>query len=260
MRQTLTLLIGLFWTVSLYADCLGDGLYVFPTGNTIRQNSIFVLDAYAHSQNIIARLNKKHPIYLRSGEKKVMLIVRQICVGQFDLTQAILVPESQLESGLEYELLIDSLPQSESLKRYNRKTKEYELIKFKVVAGIDIDKPVLTSKPKEIDKSYALFGCGPAMSVNFDFPVLDSSEVLIKTTVKNVKSGVETTYYIQPDNNQISVGHGMCSGAFTFDDSNDYEIEFSFMDASGNVRTWEGKRINFTKPTDEKWDDWKKEK
>ena len=260
MRQILTSIFGLFWTASLYADCSGNGLYVFPSGHTIRQNSIIVLDAYAHTQSIIAELNKRHPIYLKSGDRKVKLIVKEICVGQFELTQAILTPEKQLEPGLEYELFIDSLPKSESLKRYNDKTKQYEPIKYTVVAGIDTDTPVLTSTPKEINKSYALFGCGPAMSVDFDFPVKDSSEVIIKTTVKNLKSGVETTYYIQAENNQISVGHGMCSGAFTYDESNDYEIEFSFMDASGNLTTWKGERIKFTKPKDEKWDDWKKKK
>ena len=98
------------------------------------------------------------------------------------------------------------------------------------------------------------------MSVNFDFPIKDSSEVIIKTTVKNIKSGIKTTYYIAPQNNQIGVGHGMCSGAFTYDDNPDYEVEFTFMDASGNTTTWTGERIQFTKPTDEHWDDWKKKK
>ena len=260
MRQLLLILIGFFWIVPAYADCSGEGLYVFPSGQTIKQNSIFVLEGYARSQNIILELNNKYPIYLKSGDKRVNLFVKEIRVGQFQLTQAILILERQLDAGFEYELFIDSLPKTESLTRYNDKTMEYESIKFTVVSGIDSDKPVLTSTPKEIDKSYALFGCGPAMSVNFDFPVKDSSEVLIKTTVKNINSGFETTYYIKSRNTQISVGHRMCSGAFTYDESNNYEIEFSFMDASGNTTTWIGERIKFTKPTDEHWDDWKKKK
>lgn len=44
MRQLLTILIGLFWTVSSYADCLGERLNVFPAGQTTKQNSILVLD------------------------------------------------------------------------------------------------------------------------------------------------------------------------------------------------------------------------
>ncbi len=260
MRQLLIIIIGLFWTVSAYADCRGEGLYVFPSGQTIKQNAILVLDGYAHSQKVILGLNKEYHIYLKSGDKKVNLYVKEIRVGLFQLTQAVLTLESQLEAGLEYELLIDSLPKTESLTRYNELTNKHEPIKYTVVSGIDTDKPVLTSRPKEIDKSYVRFGCGPAMSVNFVFPIKDSSEVIIKTTVKNLTSRIETTYYIVPRNNQIEVGHGMCSGAFTYDDNNNYEVEFSFMDASGNTTTWTGDRIKFTKPKDEHRDDWKKKK
>ncbi len=73
--------------------------------------------------------------------------------------------------------------------------------------------------------------------------------MLIKTTVKNLKTGKETTYYIQPEEGKINVGHDMCSGAFDFDDSENYEVGFSFMDASGNLTEWTGDRIKFTKPT-----------
>jgi hypothetical protein len=260
MKRLLTILLGLFWTAYIYADCSGEGLHIFPIGQTISQNSIFVLDGYALSQQVILELNRKYPIYLKSGNKKVKLIVKEICIGQFELTQAILYPEAQLETEFEYELFIDNLPERESLKRYNEKTNEYEQIKYTVVNVIDTDKPVLTSRPKEIDKSFEVYGCGPAMSVNFDFPVKDNSEIIVKTTVKNIKSRIETTYYIVPHNSQITVGHGMCSGAFTYDDSNDYEAEFSFMDASGNLTGWTGERIKFTKPTNERWDDWKKKK
>lgn len=260
MKQLLIIIIGLFFTTTVYADCAGTDLWMFPSGQQIKQNSIFVLNGYAKSQDVILGLNKKHNIYLKSGNKKIKLLVTEICVGQFYLTQALLKPETKLEAGLEYTITIDSLPEGESLKRYNEKIKQYVSIKYTVLANIDIVHPIVTSRPLEIDKSYAHFGCGPAMSVNFDFPIKDSLEVLIKTTVKNIKSGIETTYYIKPVNNQIQVGHGMCSGAFTYDEGNDYEVEFSFMDASGNLTTWTGERIKFTKPTDEIWDDWKKKK
>jgi hypothetical protein len=64
-----------------------------------------------------------------------------------------------------------------------------------------------------------------------------------------VKTGKETSYYIVPDSDKIYVGHGMCSGAFVFDEGNNYELEFTFMDASGNFTSWTGERIKFTKPS-----------
>ena len=249
MKPLLILLTGLFWTVSVYADCDGTGLWIFPSGQSIKQNSIFVLGGYAESQHVILGLNKKHSIYLKSGHKKIKLLVTEICVGQFYLTQAVLKPETELEPDLEYTMYIDSLPKNENFNTYNRTTHKYEPVTYKVVAEKDVEKPTLSEKPKEIRKSLVHFGCGPSIHVVFSNPAKDNSDVTVKTILKNVKTGKETTFYIEPDGDIINVGHGMCSGAFDFDDSNNYEIEFSFMDSSGNLTGWTGERIQFTKPT-----------
>ena len=250
MKQ-LFILIGLFFcTATAYADCAGTGLWIFPSGQTIKQNSIFILDGYAESQNIILGLNKKYNIYLKSGNKKIKLLVTEICVGQFYLTQSVLKPERQLEAGLEYTMYIDNLPEYESFTKYNKITHAYEPVTYKVVAESDNEKPQLTTSPKELKKTLVHYGCGPSIHVVFSNPATDNSEIIVKTTVKDIKTGKETTYYIKPDGDKIKVGHGMCSGAFDFDDnSNNFEVEFSFMDASGNFSSWKGERINFTKPT-----------
>jgi hypothetical protein len=249
MKYLLTLIIGLFSAVSVYADCAGSGLWVFPNRPTINQNSIFIINGYAESQNVILALNKKHNIYLKSGQKKVRLLIVEICVGQYYLTQAVLKPETELETGLEYTMCIDNLSEYESLNRYNKTSNKYESVMYKVFAEKDNEKPQLSSKPKELSKTLVEYGCGPSIHVVFSNPAKDKSDIVIKTTVKNLKTGKETTYYIEPDGNKIKVGHDMCSGAFDFDQSNNYEVEFSFMDASGNFATWTGERIKFTKPT-----------
>lgn len=246
----LLLIIGVLRTISLYSDCSSSGLSVFPNGSTIKQNSIFILDGYGESQSVILNLNKKHNIYLKSGEKKIKLIVTEICVGQFYLTQAVLKPETQLEAGLEYTMNIDSLPIYQSFKRYNNTTNLYEPVTFKVLAMKDKVKPLLSSRPVVLKKTLEHFGCGPSIHVVFSNPAKDISELIVKTTVKNLKTGKETTYYIIPDGKKIEVGHGMCSGAFNFDEGNNYEVEFSFLDSCGNITKWSGKRIKFTKPTD----------
>jgi hypothetical protein len=251
MKQILTIIIGLFCSVTLYADCAGTGLSIFPSGQIIKQNSIFILDGYAESQNVILGLNKKHSIYLKSGNKKIKLLVTEICFGQFYLTQAVLKPETELEAGLEYTMYIDSLPKYERFNKYNKSTQKYEPVTYKVVAEKDIEKPNLATKPKELKKTLVYYGCGPSIHVVFSNPAIDNSDIIVKTTVKDLKTGKETTYYIEPEGDKIKVGHDMCSGAFDFEDnSNNYEVEFSFMDASGNLTAWTGERIKFTKPSD----------
>jgi hypothetical protein len=249
MKQLLTLLLAFFCITTVFADCAGSGFSVFPNGKTIMQNSIFVIDGYAESQHVILELNKKHNIFLKSGNKKVKLLVTEICVGQFYLTQALLKPETELEAGLEYTLIIDNLPEYENLKRYNNTTHNFEPITFRVESGTDNAKPILLTQPVEKDKSLVHFGCGPSIHVVFNNPAKDDSEIIVRTTVKNLMTGKETNYYILLENDLIRVGHGMCSGAFVFDNGNNYEVEFSFMDASGNLTSWKGDRIKFTKPS-----------
>lgn len=83
-----------------FADCAGNGLWVFPKSKNILQNTRFVLNAYASSQFIISELNKQHPVYLKSSNQIIKLNVLEICEGQFYLTQAVLVPESNLTAGV----------------------------------------------------------------------------------------------------------------------------------------------------------------
>ncbi|MBB4807858.1 hypothetical protein HNP38_003174 [Chryseobacterium defluvii] len=251
MKPLLTLIITFFCTATVYADCAGTGLWIFPSRETIKQNSVFILDGYAESQNVILGLNKKHNIYLKSGSKKIKLLVTEICVGEFYLTQAVLKPETKLEAGLEYTMYIDNLPEYEDFNKYNAATHKYEPVTYKVTAENDTEKPQIPEKPKELKKTLVHYGCGPSTHVVFSNPAKDKSDIIVKTTVKNLKTGKETTYYIEPDGKEIRVGHGMCSGAFKFDDNNNYEVEFSFMDASGNLKVWTGERIKFTKPTKE---------
>ena len=165
------------------------------------------------------------------------------------MTQAILKPESELEAELEYTIYIDSLPEYENFNRYNSTTKKYEPITYKVIEGKDTEKPQLSEKPKELRKTLVHYGCGPSIHVVFSNTATDSSSIIVKTTVKNVNTGKETTYYIEPVGEKIKVGHDMCSGAFDFDNSNKYEVAFSFMDASGNLTDLTGERLKFTKPT-----------
>jgi hypothetical protein len=249
MRFLLTIALALICaTAAAQAMCASSRLAVFPNGSTIGRHPIFVLEGYANSQKVITGLNKQYAIYLQSGRSRVRLMVRNVYVGDFRLTQALLYPESELTVGLDYTLHIDSLPDGE---RVNRMTRYQDSVTYKVIAENDTQSPRLISQPEEVAKTLAFFGCGPATHVVFSNPAHDESEIIVKTTVRNVHSGKETTYLIVPDSNKIRVGHGMCSGAFTFDGTHEYEVEFTFMDAAGNITPWSTERIRFTKPTKE---------
>ncbi len=250
MKKALQILILLLTTVDGFSKCSSDGLYFWPAGQTINENSIFVIDGYATSQTIISGLGTSYKVYLKSAGQIVNLKVQETLVGQFNLTQAILRPENNLTVGVTYELVIESLTAYDNeAYRYNSSTRQIEKIKWTVTAGQDTVAPAWTTSPKFKNDSYQMYGCGPAVNAFFTFSATDNSEILIKTIVKNISTGLETTYYLKPDSNSITVGHGMCSGAFTFYNSDDFEVEFSLFDASGNITNWTGNRIKFKRPS-----------
>jgi len=249
MKALITFFTALFFYSTALGDCADNILSAFPSGNTIKQNSIFVLNEYAWNAKIIKGLNQQYPIYLKCGDEKIKLIVKEIHVGQFNESQAIVFPEKQLVDGHEYTMCIDNLPEGEALKRFNEQTQVYEPIVYKVSHGKDILKPIIASSPELIDKTYKRFGCGPSAFAVFKYSVIDSSEIIVKVKLKNVKNGDEKIYYVEASEGNICVGYSMCSGAFHFDDGIYYNVTFSFMDASGNIIDWDDD-IGFFKPMD----------
>ncbi len=250
-------LFMMLFTQKSKADCVGNGLSAFVVQNDSKQMPIIVFQGYAGSQPIIFELNKKYHIYLKNGRKKIKLIVKEINVGQFMVTQAILMPEEKLVIGKEYVVIIDDLPKYEELNRFDRKIPANQVTQFVAGAEKDTNKDVKTlfaSTPKEISKEFTMFGCGPAMSVTFDLgkSKTETISTLVKVTVKDVKTGKESTYYLPASNNQVSVGHGMCEGAFTFDMASgyEYEVKFAVTDFSKNTQIWESEKVKFTSPTE----------
>jgi hypothetical protein len=226
--------------------CKSDGLYFWPKNTSINKNSIFVISGYAQSQTIINGLGKNHKVFVKSGKLKIQLFVQKIYVGTFGLTQAILKPIKELKEGLTYELIIENLGEKAGqVSKYNSDSGKNEKIKWKVSSKKDTSPPIWINKPIFRKNTYQGFGCGPAVYSKFTFSASDNSEFLVKTTLKNKTTGKETTYYIDYNIDQIEVGHGMCSGAFSLEDGIKYEIEFSLMDSSGNVTNWSGNRLEF---------------
>lgn len=249
MKKIIPILILLLITVEGFSKCASSGLTCWPAKETINANSIFVIGGYATSQKIITGLGTTYKVYLKSGKQIVNLKIQETLVGQFSLTQAILKPEKNLTVGLEYELIIEGSTRAKNeITRYSDLSHQNETIKWKVIADQDTNAPVWKEKPKFKNDTYEMFGCGPAVYANFSFSASDSSEYLIKTTVKNLTNGKETTYYLNAEDNIIEIGHGMCSGAFNFDNGDKFEVEFDLIDASGNQTAWTGKRLEFKKP------------
>jgi hypothetical protein len=230
------------------ADCSSNYLSVYPTSDTIPKNSLFLLEGYGMSQKIVNGLNKEYPVYLESGKDKIKLLVKEILVGEFQLTQALMRPEIPLQKDVVYVLKIDNLPSYEHIEKYDYETRKYKPVTFVAADFTDTISPVFQKNPVEVSKSFIAFGCGPSRTVNFDCAALDTSGLLVRTTVKNIASGKSTTYILNTNGSKIYVGHGMCSGEFYFRGEDNFEVTFVFMDQCGNFSA-PSPPIQFTEPT-----------
>jgi len=249
MQKLLLLITFLCSSIIAKPMCSMSGISTWPATGTVKANPIFILTFYELSRQIVPGLNKQYAVYLRSGNQRVPLIITETCTGQFRLTQVILKPAKKLTPGREYELVIDSLPKYESALKWNSRLNKPEPTKWKVLKEEDNALPDWTVLPKYQSKSIMYFGCGPSVSVVFNYAANETG-LLVKTTVQNIRTGKYTTYYLESsDAKTISVGHGMCSGAFDFVDGDEYEASFVLMDGSGNVGCTPSTPIRFTGPT-----------
>ena len=234
MKKIMLLFSLILASAPAFAKCSSSGIYFWPSGTTVQENTIFSIEGYMNSQSLITKLGKNYDVYLKSATDKIALHVQEICAGQLSITQAILKPERNLIAGQEYTIVISNKDlreqETEDIASYTKS--------WTVAEGKDDILPAWKSKPVFKKNDFEMYGCGPAASSIFSFSASESSAFLVRTTVKNVETGTESVYYLNPYENQISIGHGMCSGAFVIEGGGKYEVEFSLLDASGNVTAW----------------------
>ncbi|MBN9299892.1 MAG: hypothetical protein J0I41_23020 [Filimonas sp.] len=249
MKSIILFVSILLATTTSYAKCASSGIWCLSKSNTLNKNGIIILDFYCFSQDIVSKLNSKYPIYLKSSKEKIPLKVIDTLKGEMQLTQVILKATSILKTNEIYTLQIDNTDGSVPLlNRYNDSTKQWETITFRVSNIIDKNAPILAYPSVEQKKTLHAYGCGPAKWVYFSITAQDQSEVFVKATVKNKTTLKTTSYILNIENGMVKIGHGMCSGAFHFDNGDNFEITFQLIDQSGNKGTI-SKPISFYKPT-----------
>jgi hypothetical protein len=247
MKKLITIQFLLLLSYSAIGKCLSESLTFWPNNKEININSVFVIDGYGRSQETVNELGKAHKVFLKSNKEEIELIVTEVNVGLYQLTQVVLRPKTKLTPNTEYKLVIKGVT-SDKIKKYNTETHKHEDVIWTTTNEVDNQPPIWTSLPAEFDKSYVEYGCGPATYVDFKFRAKETSELLFKVTLKSQSDGTETDYYIQPQGNLIKIGHGMCLGAFNFNQGRNYSVAIDLMDSSGNITKWTDNSIAFTKP------------
>lgn len=242
-RHLIFIAISFLIVSNLFGRCISSGYSVWPRSKTLVTNSIFILTGYGNSQQIIHNLSI-YNVYLESYTDSIKLDVLKIYTGEYGITQAVLKPTTKLSAGETYSLRIANLS-GEAKHEFNN-----EDFSWKILDKSDNDNPQWQTLPSYIGKQWIRYGCGPEANAKFCICFDDNSPVIVLARLKEIKSGITNEYFVEPDSTVLSIGHGMCYGAFYFVDNWEYEVSFSLMDASGNKIDSLTTPISFIGPTE----------
>lgn len=251
MKTFFLVLMALF-SIQIHAKCMSGNITTFPQSPSLKKNSCLLIEGYGVEQSIIDGLNNDYPIYLESeNNHKVNLLVAFKNQGSKRVNQAILEPEQDLKDGETYYLKVDNLDKTNDEGRplhYWNPNKSK--VHWKVESALS-HKPLakLLSPPKLVDKDTTHFGCGPSVTAKFEFITNRDSDYLIETELLDLKTDKSTVYYLKPPKEGLLViGHGMCSGAFSFAPEHHYKIRFNIINSCNNASTHWTNWIEFDSP------------
>lgn len=235
MKKIVLLLIFIFGTNSGFAECSAAGMQFFPEEKEISLNSMFIIQGYLTSQKTINSFNNRK-IYLKSDNGELIeLNLQKILIGQMGLTQAIFKSSKELKPYTIYFLNYSDQTESETqeMMKWNAKNEEREKVFWKTTDKKSFE--LLNSKLKiEFEKTeFKLYGCGPSANAIFKIKNNTDSEVWYRTEVVELSTNQKTVFLIKEWNGKLNVGHGMCSGAFTYNRKGIYKVRFTPMNIDG---------------------------
>ncbi len=235
MKKVIFLLLLISGIQSAIAECSMSGMYFFPETKEIGLNSLFIIQGYSFSQKTINSF-KGRTIYFESENGELIeLNLQEILKGKMQLTQAIFCPLTELKPNTTYYLKYSDQTENENREmfQYNREKKKREKVYWKTTDNKSIT-ALNSNLTLEFENTEVIhYGCGPSANAIFEIKNKSESEIWFKTEVVELKTNKSTTFYIKEWNDKLNVGHGMCAGAFTFNNKGKYKVRFTPMNTDG---------------------------
>ena len=218
-------------------DCAMSAMTFLPEKKEISLNSMFIIEGYAMSQKTINSLKKRKVFLEDKNGETVELILLEILKGQMSLTQAIFKPKEQLKPNTKYFLKISNLTKNEKyeLVKWNSETGKRQKVYWQTKNEKQVN--LLNSNLKiDFKKSKVIhYGCGPSVNAIFKVNNKNKNEIWYRTEIVSLTTKLKKVYIIREWNGFLNVGHGMCSGAFTFNEKGKYKVRFTPMNTDGKM-------------------------
>lgn len=235
MKKAILVLLFTFGIKAVFAKCSMSDMAFLPEQKEISLNSMFIIQGYALSQKTIDSF-KKRTIFLESENGDLVeLLLIEILKGKKELTQAIFKASEELKPYTTYFLKYSNQTEIETheMTKWNSDKNERERVYWKTTDKKSAE-PLNSELKVVFEKTeVVLFGCGPSSNAIFDVKNQSNSEVWFKTEVIDLTTNEKTIYYIREWNGKLQVGHGMCAGAFTFNEKGKYKVRFTPMNTDG---------------------------
>ena len=231
MKYFLTIISILLITQVCDAKC-GGAIEVYPRGKTVNTSGHIIIEAHGWSKSheLLNQLGGKYRIYLFSDFEEIDLVKKDFKRGDKSWSQVLLTPIRELTVGLEYVLVAEiSNPDDELYLNLKRMPRHGGMgrARWTVVensTGTKTSNSIETTlKSSRIQK----FGCVPAVENSYTTNDEIKNDQFILTQILEIESGKLTEFYVIKTNDELRVGHGMCSGPYKFAQNNSYKIRFS---------------------------------
>lgn len=240
MRKLIVSILLVAFALPALAKCASTAIWAYPSTKEVPRNGRFLVIGYGKAVQVIDSLDESYPVHLQSGDRKVPLKVEERNKG-YKQKQALIRPKEELEPGRTYRLRIPSLGDRESvlLTNYRSELDKREWLSWKVGKKRDQKMPEWKQTPELVDRRYQELGCGPRVQAVFGLEGIEDAELWAKVRLRKVGSELNEEWILPIEDGQVVLGHGMCSGSFSFAPSSKYEVRFRLMDPCGNkMSTW----------------------
>lgn len=213
--------------------CALGGYSVWPPPGSVPRNTVLLVEArgYLSSSRRWASVGAAE---LRGGGEAIRLEPIQRFRGRGG-EQVLFRPVRRLTPGVEYELFVPGLEDG-PLTHITFDLPGFVPLRWVAQETEDLTPPVWVGRPRVVAKRYIDWACGSEIEVDVQLPTRESGALLAlaELTPTGATRGEPQTHLLRVVDGVVSVGHGMCGGAFDVEPGGEYLLRPVLIDVAGH--------------------------